>query len=63
VSAQGYYNLRAATVSAIVKEALATAMTATTVFGTVPIEDYVRFMEPHTRHHRKQIDGGQIGCS
>jgi len=27
----------------------------TTTFGAVPIEDYVRFMEIHTRHHRKQI--------
>jgi DinB superfamily len=27
----------------------------TTTFGAVPIEDYVRFMEVHTRHHRKQI--------
>ena len=27
----------------------------TTIFGSVPVEDYVRFMELHTRHHRKQI--------
>jgi hypothetical protein len=27
----------------------------TTIFGTVPIEDYVRFMELHTRHHGKQM--------
>lgn len=27
----------------------------TTVFGAVPVEDYVRFMELHTRHHGKQI--------
>src|SRR5436309_12433672 len=27
----------------------------TTVFGTVDVEDYVRFMEIHIRHHRKQI--------
>jgi hypothetical protein len=29
----------------------------TTTFGTVAVEDYVRFMELHTRHHGKQIDG------
>lgn len=29
----------------------------TTVFGTVGVEDYVRFMELHTRHHWKQIAG------
>ena len=28
----------------------------TTTFGAVGVEDYVRFMEVHTRHHRKQID-------
>ena len=27
----------------------------TTIFGTVPVEDYVRFMELHTRHHGKQM--------
>jgi hypothetical protein len=27
----------------------------TTVFGAVPVEDYVRFMELHTRHHGKQM--------
>ncbi len=27
----------------------------TTVFGTVSVEDYVRFMELHTRHHEKQM--------
>jgi len=27
----------------------------TTIFGTVSVEDYVRFMELHTRHHGKQI--------
>ena len=27
----------------------------TTVFGAVPVEDYVRFMELHTRHHGRQI--------
>ena len=27
----------------------------TTVFGAVSVEDYVRFMELHTRHHRKQM--------
>ena len=28
----------------------------TTIFGAVPVEEYVRFMELHTRHHGKQID-------
>jgi hypothetical protein len=27
----------------------------TTIFGTVRVEDYVRFMELHTRHHGKQM--------
>ena len=27
----------------------------TTTFGTVGVEDYVRFMEVHTRHHGKQM--------
>jgi hypothetical protein len=27
----------------------------TTTFGPVPVADYIRFMEIHTRHHRKQI--------
>ena len=27
----------------------------TTIFGAVPVEDYIRFMELHTRHHGKQI--------
>lgn len=27
----------------------------TTIFGAVPLEDYVRFMEIHTRHHGRQI--------
>lgn len=27
----------------------------TTIFGAVPVADYVRFMELHTRHHGKQI--------
>ena len=27
----------------------------TTIFGAVPVEDYVRFMELHTRHHGSQI--------
>jgi DinB superfamily len=31
----------------------------TTIFGTVPVEDYIRFMELHTRHHGKQIGSGQ----
>lgn len=29
----------------------------TTVFGAVPVGDYVRFMEIHTRHHCKQMAG------
>lgn len=29
----------------------------TTIFGAVPVEDYVRFMELHTRHHGKQMTG------
>jgi hypothetical protein len=31
----------------------------TTIFGVVAVEDYVRFMELHTRHHGKQIGNGQ----
>lgn len=27
----------------------------TTIFGAVPVEEYVRFMELHTRHHGKQM--------
>lgn len=27
----------------------------TTTFGAVPVKDYVRFMEIHTRHHGKQM--------
>jgi hypothetical protein len=27
----------------------------TTVFGVVPVADYIRFMELHTRHHGKQM--------
>jgi hypothetical protein len=27
----------------------------TTMFGPVPVEDFVRFMELHTRHHSRQI--------
>ena len=30
----------------------------TTIFGAVAVEDYVRFMELHTRHHCKQIGNG-----
>ena len=30
----------------------------TTIFGAVPVEDYVRFMELHTRHHGKQMADG-----
>jgi hypothetical protein len=29
----------------------------TTIFGAVPVEDYVRFMELHTRHHGRQMPG------
>lgn len=29
----------------------------TTTFGTVGVEDYVRFIELHTRHHTKQVAG------
>ena len=29
----------------------------TTIFGAVHVEDYVRFMELHTRHHGKQMVG------
>jgi hypothetical protein len=29
----------------------------TTIFGAVPVEDYVRFMELHTRHHGTQMTG------
>ena len=28
----------------------------TTTFGVVSVEDYVRFMELHTRHHGRQMD-------
>jgi hypothetical protein len=27
----------------------------TTIVGAVSVEDYVRFQELHTRHHRKQM--------
>ena len=27
----------------------------TTIFGAVTVQDYVRFMEIHTRHHNKQV--------
>jgi hypothetical protein len=26
-----------------------------TIFGAVPVEDYVRFMALHTRHHGTQM--------
>jgi hypothetical protein len=29
----------------------------TTIFGAVPVEDYVRFMELHTKHHGRQMPG------
>jgi hypothetical protein len=35
------------------------AIIRTTVFGAVPVEDYVRFMELHTRHHGRQIRSGR----
>jgi DinB superfamily len=31
----------------------------TSIFGVVPVEDYVRFMELHTRHHRRQMTDRQ----
>jgi hypothetical protein len=31
----------------------------TTIFGSVPVQDYVRFMELHTRHHGKQMAARQ----
>jgi DinB family protein len=31
----------------------------TTIFGAVAVEDYVRFMELHTRHHRGQMSDRQ----
>jgi hypothetical protein len=31
----------------------------TTIFGVVPVADYVRFMELHTRHHGKQMTDSQ----
>jgi hypothetical protein len=31
----------------------------TTIFGLVPVADYVRFMELHTRHHGKQMADAQ----
>ncbi|MEO5820605.1 MAG: DinB family protein [Vicinamibacteraceae bacterium] len=31
------------------------ALMRTTMFGAVPVEDFVRFMELHTRHHDRQI--------
>lgn len=30
----------------------------TTIFGAVPVEDYVRFTELHIRHHRTQMPDG-----
>jgi DinB superfamily len=35
----------------------------TTVFGTVRVEDYVRFMELHTRHHSKQVASRRAAAS
>ena len=31
----------------------------TTIFGVVPVTDYVRFMELHTRHHARQMGDPQ----
>jgi hypothetical protein len=31
----------------------------TIIFGAVSVEEYVRFMELHTRHHGKQIADSQ----
>ena len=31
----------------------------TTIFGAVPVAEYVRFMELHTRHHGKQMADSQ----
>jgi hypothetical protein len=31
----------------------------TTMFGAVPVEDFVRFLELHTRHHDRQIGARQ----
>jgi hypothetical protein len=31
------------------------AVMRTTMFGAVPVEDFVRFLELHTRHHDRQI--------
>lgn len=33
------------------------ALMRTTMFGAVPVEDFVRFLELHTRHHGRQIGG------
>jgi hypothetical protein len=29
------------------------------MFGAVPVEDFVRFLELHTRHHGRQIGARQ----
>jgi hypothetical protein len=31
------------------------ALMRTTMFGAVPVDDFVRFLELHTRHHNRQI--------
>jgi hypothetical protein len=31
------------------------ALMQTTMFGAVPVEDFIRFLELHTRHHGRQI--------
>jgi hypothetical protein len=33
------------------------ALMRTTIFGVVPVVEYVRFMELHTRHHGRQMAG------
>lgn len=33
---------------------------ASTTFGTVPVADYARFIELHTRHHCKQMPGAAV---
>jgi hypothetical protein len=35
------------------------ALMRTTMFGAVPVEDFVRFLELHTRHHGRQIGARQ----
>lgn len=44
--------------AACLQAASDTGRLRTTVFGAVAVEDYVRFTELHTRHHRDQIPLG-----